>query len=137
MRILVVGAGGVGSAVVPTAVRRDFFEHLVIADYDAERAESIVRKANDRRVEAAFIDASSRELIASLITEKRITHVLNAVDPRFVMPIFDACLEAGADYLYMAMSLSKPDPQRPYELPGVKLGDEQFAKADAWSKAGR
>ena len=28
MRILVIGAGGVGSAVVPTALRRDFFEHL-------------------------------------------------------------------------------------------------------------
>ncbi len=136
MRILVIGAGGVGSAVVPTAIRRDFFEHLVIADYDAGRAEEIARKSKDRRVEAAFIDASNRELVASLITERQITHVLNAVDPRFVMPIFDACLEAGANYMDMAMSLSKPHPERPYELSGVKLGDEQFAKADAWSKAG-
>src|SRR6186997_1901383 len=137
MRILVIGAGGVGSAVVPTALRRDFFDHLVIADYDAERAEAIARKASDKRVEAAFVDASNRELIASVIRDNRITHVLNAVDPRFVMPIFDACLAAGADYLDMAMSLSKPHPEKPHELPGVKLGDEQFAKADAWSKAGR
>jgi len=137
MRILVIGAGGVGGAVVPTALRRDFFEHLVVADYDAARAEAVVRKANDRRVEAAFVDASNREQIAALIRDNRITHVLNAVDPRFVMPIFDACLEAGADYLDMAMSLSRPHPDKPYELPGVKLGDEQFAKADAWSNAGR
>jgi saccharopine dehydrogenase-like NADP-dependent oxidoreductase len=137
MRILVIGAGGVGSAVVPTAIRRDFFEHLVVADYDAERAEAIARRANDRRVEAAFVDASNRGLIASLIRDNRVTHVLNAVDPRFVMPIFDACLDAGADYLDMAMSLSKPHPEKPYELPGVKLGDEQFAKADEWAKAGR
>jgi saccharopine dehydrogenase-like NADP-dependent oxidoreductase len=137
MRILVIGAGGVGSAVVPTALRRDFFEHLVIADYDGERAEAIARRARDKRVEAAFVDASNRELVAALIRDRRITHVLNAVDPRFVMPIFDACLEAGADYLDMAMSLSKPDPRKPYELPGVKLGDEQFAKADAWAQAGR
>ena len=137
MRILVIGAGGVGSAVVPTAVRRDFFEHLVVADYDGDRAEAIARKANDKRIEAAFVDASNRELIADLIRQQRITHVLNAVDPRFVMPIFDACLEAGADYLDMAMSLSKPHPAKPYELPGVKLGDEQFAKAEAWSQAGR
>src|SRR5262245_38305290 len=105
MRILVIGAGGVGSAFVPTALRRDFFERLVISDYDADRAEAIARRSKDRRVEAAFVDASNRELIASLIREQRITHVLNAVDPRFVMPIFDACLEAGADYLDMAMSL--------------------------------
>src|SRR5262245_31022540 len=83
MRILVIGAGGVGSAVVPTAIRRDFFERLVIADYDAERAAAIARRASDKRVEAAFIDASNRELIAALIRDNRITHVLNAVDPRF------------------------------------------------------
>jgi len=137
MRILVIGAGGVGSAVVPTAIRRDFFERLVIADYDADRAEAIARRAGDKRVQAAFVDASNRELIAALIRDNRITHVLNAVDPRFVMPIFDACLMAGADYLDMAMSLSKPHPDKPYELPGVKLGDEQFAKATQWQSAGR
>ena len=137
MRILVVGAGGVGSAFVPTALRRDFFEQLVVADYDATRAEAIAKRANDPRVEAAFLDASNRGLIADLIRVKRITHVLNAVDPRFVMPIFDACLEAGADYMDMAMSLSKPHPEQPYQLPGVKLGDEQFAQADRWANAGR
>jgi saccharopine dehydrogenase-like NADP-dependent oxidoreductase len=137
MRILVVGAGGVGSAVVPTAIRRDFFEHLVVADYDEGRASAVADRANDRRVRAARIDASNREAIAALIGEHRISHVLNAVDPRFVMPIFDACLAAGADYMDMAMSLSKPHPDKPYELPGVKLGDEQFAKSGAWESAGR
>jgi saccharopine dehydrogenase (NAD+, L-lysine-forming) len=43
----------------------------------------------------------------------------NAVDPRFVLPIFEAALAAGADYLDMAMSLSRPHPERPYELSGV------------------
>jgi saccharopine dehydrogenase (NAD+, L-lysine-forming) len=137
MRILVIGAGGVGSAVVPTAIRRDFFEDLVVADYDEARAAAVAARAGDPRVSAAAIDASNRDEIAALIRERRATHVLNAVDPRFVMPIFDACLAAGADYLDMAMSLSKPHPDRPYELPGVKLGDEQFAKADAWASAGR
>ena len=53
------------------------------------------------------------------------------------MPIFDGAFAAGADYLDMAMSLSHPDPDAPYERTGVKLGDEQFARADAWSAAGR
>ncbi len=137
MRILVIGAGGVGSAFVPTALRRDFFEAIVVADYDIARAEAVVAKAADLRVSAARIDASDRMAIAALIREQRITHVLNAVDPRFVMPIFDACLAAGADYMDMAMSLSKPHPDRPHEVPGLKLGDEQFAQAGAWEKAGR
>ena len=37
----------------------------------------------------------------------------------------------------MAMSLSTPHPERPHELPGVKLGDEQFAAARRWEQAGR
>ena len=63
--------------------------------------------------------------------------MLNAVDPRFVMPIFEGALAAGADYLDMAMSLSHPHPDDPYEQTGVKLGDEQFAAAGRWTAAGR
>jgi saccharopine dehydrogenase-like NADP-dependent oxidoreductase len=62
---------------------------------------------------------------------------MNAVDPRFVMPIFDGAFAAGADYLDMAMSLSMPHPQAPHERTGIKLGDEQFAKATDWEEAGR
>jgi len=137
MRILVLGAGGVGSAFVPTVLRRDFFEHVVVADYDANRARLVADRAADPRVSAARVDASDRTAIAELIRASGATHVLNAVDPRFVMPIFDACRSAGADYLDMAMSLSTPHPDRPYELPGVKLGDEQFAQAAEWEAAGR
>ncbi|MFL5643182.1 MAG: saccharopine dehydrogenase family protein [Chloroflexota bacterium] len=138
MRILVVGAGGVGSAVVPIAVRRDFFELMVVADYDTSRAErAVARFPADDRLVAAHVDASRAEAVAALCREHAITHVLNAVDPRFVMPIFDGAFAAGADYLDMAMSLSHPDPQAPYERTGVKLGDEQFAAAGAWEAAGR
>jgi saccharopine dehydrogenase-like NADP-dependent oxidoreductase len=138
MRILVIGAGGVGTAVVAIAARRDFFEHLVVADYDPARVEhALAQVPGDARFSGARVDASDAASMVALIREHRISHVLNAVDPRFVMPIFDACLEAGADYMDMAMSLSKPHPERPHELPGVKLGDEQFAKAGTWETAGR
>src|SRR5205809_2393730 len=62
---------------------------------------------------------------------------MNAVDPVFNMSIFDGAFAAGADYLDMAMSLSKPHPEAPYEKTGVKLGDEQFAVASDWESAGR
>ena len=137
MRILLIGAGGVGGAVVPIAARRDFFEHLVVADYDLDRARRIVDRIADPRVSAARVDASDPGQIAALARETRASHVLNAVDPRFVMPIFDGALAAGADYLDMAMSLSHPDPDRPHEATGEKLGDAQFAQADAWQAAGR
>jgi saccharopine dehydrogenase-like NADP-dependent oxidoreductase len=136
MRILVIGAGGVGSAVVPIAARRDFFEHVVVADYDPARAEQAIARGDDR-FSAAQIDASDAEAVAALVREHRVTHVLNAVDPRFVMPIFDGAFAAGADYLDMAMSLSRPDPMAPYERSGVKLGDDQFGRAADWEAAGR
>lgn len=139
MRILLIGAGGVGSAVVPIAARRDFFEQIVVADYDPTRARRAVDRVADPRFVAIprRVDAADRAGVEALIRETRATHVLNAVDPRFVMPIFEAALAAGADYLDMAMSLSRPHPERPYELPGVKLGDAQFARAADWEAAGR
>ncbi len=142
MRILLVGAGGVGGAFARIAARRDFFDLLVVADYDAGRAERTVeavreRHPSDQRFIAAQVDASSAAAVETLAQEHDITHVMNAVDPRFVMAIFDGAFAAGADYLDMAMSLSQPHPDRPYEEPGIKLGDEQFAKADEWTAAGR
>jgi saccharopine dehydrogenase-like NADP-dependent oxidoreductase len=135
MRILLIGAGGVGAAFASIAARRDFFEHLVVADYDLARAEKAA--SADPRFAAAQVDASSEESVAALAREHRATHVMNAVDPRFVMPIFDGAFAAGADYLDMAMSLSEPHPEEPYAQSGVKLGDRQFAKVDAWESAGR
>jgi saccharopine dehydrogenase (NAD+, L-lysine-forming) len=137
MRILLIGAGGVGGAVVPIAARRDFFELLVVADYDADRARRVVDRVADPRFTAARVDASNADEVAELARETGATHVLNAVDPRFVMPIFDGALAAGADYLDMAMSLSHPHPERPYELVAEKLGDAQFAQAERWQAAGR
>jgi saccharopine dehydrogenase (NAD+, L-lysine forming) len=138
MRILLVGAGGVGSAAVGIAARRDFFETMVVADYDVRRAErALERHADDKRFVAAQVDASSADAVAALAREHGATHVFNAVDPRFVMPIFDGAFAAGADYLDMAMSLSRPHPDSPYEKTGVMLGDEQFAKATEWEAAGR
>jgi saccharopine dehydrogenase (NAD+, L-lysine-forming) len=137
VRILILGAGGVGGAVVPIAARRDFFEAAVVADYDGARAQRIVDRAADPRFTAARVDASDAAAVAELCRAERISHVLNAVDPRFVMPIFEGAFAAGADYLDMAMSLSRPHPERPHEEVGVKLGDEQFARAAEWESAGR
>ncbi|HWJ11844.1 MAG TPA: saccharopine dehydrogenase C-terminal domain-containing protein [Nocardioides sp.] len=135
MRILLVGAGGVGGAFAAIAARRDFFERIVVADYDLARAETAA--AIDERYVAARVDASSADSVADLCREHAITHVMNAVDPVFDMPVFDGAFAAGADYLDMAMSLSRPHPETPYEKCGVKLGDEQFAVAADWERAGR
>ena len=139
MRILLVGAGGVGSAFAAIAARRDFFEAVVVADYDGARAEKVVAAAGgDTRFSAVgSLDAGDEAAVAALLTERGCDVLMNAVDPRFVMPLFRAALSAGATYVDMAMSLSHPHPENPYTETGVKLGDEQFAMAGEWESAGQ
>jgi saccharopine dehydrogenase-like NADP-dependent oxidoreductase len=135
VRVLVIGAGGVGSAVARTAARWRLFERVVIADYDGERAKQAAAAAEDRFA-GYRLDASDEKAVEELIRHEACDVVLNAVDPRFVMPIFRAALAAGVTYLDMAMSLSHPHPTEPYRQPGVKLGDDQFALAEEWEKRG-
>ncbi|TMM06192.1 MAG: ATP-binding protein [Actinobacteria bacterium] len=137
MRIAVVGTGGVGSAFAGIARRRQFFEHCALADYDRSRPEALVAKLDDGRFSAHAVDASSVAGVLDLIRETKADAVLNAVDPLFNVPIFDACFGAGATYLDMAMTLSEPHPERPFEQVGVKLGDYQFDRADAWAERGQ
>ncbi|MBT0568373.1 saccharopine dehydrogenase family protein [Williamsia sp. CHRR-6] len=144
MRILVVGAGGVGDALAKIAARRTFFEAMVVSDYDLARAQRTVAAVTDRvdapsaaRFSAAHIDASDADAVAALATEHQITHVMNAVEPAFVPTVFAGALAAGADYLDMAMSLSSPHPERPYAQTGVMLGEAQFAADSIWRDQGR
>ncbi len=137
MRVLAIGAGGVGTSAALIAARRDFFETWVVSDYDAARAQAVVDRLGDSRFVAARVDASSAQAVADLCREHAITHVLNVVDPRYVVSIFEGAFLAGADYLDTAMSLSRPHAVHPYAEVGVKLGDEQFAEDDTWKAAGR
>lgn len=137
MHILILGAGGVGSAAARIASRRPFFDRMTIADYDPARPEALIRAIGDARYSAAQVDASSEESVIELIRTSQATHVLNAVDPRFVMPIFNACKAAGVTYLDMAMSLSVRHAEEPFAKTNVMLGDEQFAAAEKWEQDGQ
>jgi len=136
MRVLVVGAGGVGSAIVSIAARRNVFEHLVVADVDAERATRAAARTGAAHVVGTRVDASSKFDVIELARTSRADVIVNACDPRFNPPIFDAALEAGCHYLDMAMHMSTPHPTDPYNQCGVKLGDAQFAVADQWEERG-
>ena len=105
---------------------------MVIADHELRRAEEAAARVSDDRFKAAKVDAGDVEQLRELIRKLDPDIVVNAVDPRFVMPIFRACEVEGANYMDMAMSLSRPHPEYPYTECGVKLGDEQFARDWNW-----
>jgi saccharopine dehydrogenase-like NADP-dependent oxidoreductase len=134
MRILLVGAGGVGTAFARIAARRPFAE-LIVADYDLARAEHAAAARDGYR--AVQLDARDEAATALLLTEYNCDVLMNATDPRFVMPLFRAALRAGAGYLDMAMSLSHPHAEQPYQRTGIKLGDDQFALDGEWQQAGQ
>ncbi|MDD2818978.1 MAG: saccharopine dehydrogenase NADP-binding domain-containing protein [Candidatus Nanopelagicales bacterium] len=128
MRVLAIGAGGVGTASALIAKRRGFFETWVVADCEPTRVSELIERVGDDRFAGVTLDASDGAAIESAIRENSITHVLNVIDPRFVMSIFNACAATGANYIDTAMSLSRP---------GIKLGDEQFAQAEQWQSRGQ
>jgi saccharopine dehydrogenase (NAD+, L-lysine-forming) len=134
MRILLVGAGGVGTAFARIAARRPFAE-LIVADYDLARAEQAAAAKDGYR--AVQLDARDEAATAALLTGHSCDVLMNATDPRFVMPLFRAALRAGANYLDMAMSLSHPHAEQPYQRTGIKLGDDQFALDGQWQQAGK
>jgi saccharopine dehydrogenase (NAD+, L-lysine forming) len=125
VKILVVGTGGVGAATAAVAQRRDFFERITFADLDPARPEALVARLDDPRFAAAQVDASDQASVATLAQEADV--VLNATDPRFNMPIFEAAFETRCTYLDMAMSLSGPD---------VMLGQLQLEQDERWREAG-
>ncbi len=137
MKILLVGTGGVGEAIAVIAKDRPFLEKVVLADLDLSRALEVAQKVGGgKRFPVERVDASSKGQVLALARKHEVDLVVNAVEPRFDMPIFDAAFEAGANYLDMAMSLSKRHAIDPYRKTGLMLGDEQFAKADAWEEKG-
>jgi len=137
MRVLVVGAGGVGAAFASIAARRPIFTDIVIADVDSNRAGRAADRVRSDRVRSTRVDASDPLDVVELARATKADIVVNACDPRLNPPIFDAAFEAGCDYLDMAMHMSSPHPSQPYERPGVKLGDAQFAVSDRWVERGQ
>ena len=70
MRILMIGAGGVGAAAAGIAARRDFFDTFVVADYDKAKAEAAVP---DDRFRSEHVDASSADEVTALCREHGIS----------------------------------------------------------------
>jgi len=142
VRILLIGAGGVGDAIVKISADRNFFEKLIVSDYDIQRAEKSVEWVNQHSPEAADkfqtaqIDASDADQVAALAKEVGATHIMNAVEPKFVQSIFDGALKAGVNYMDMAMSLSHVHETDPFNTPAEKLGDWQYDKHAEFEKAG-
>jgi saccharopine dehydrogenase (NAD+, L-lysine-forming) len=137
MKTLLVGVGGVGEAIAAIAKTRPFVEKVVLSDYNLERCKEVQAKLGDaERFPVEWVDAGKQELIEALARKYQVDLIMNACDPSFNVPIFEAAYNYGCTYMDMAMTLSEPHPEDPYNQCGVKLGDYQFERAHLWEKKG-
>jgi saccharopine dehydrogenase-like NADP-dependent oxidoreductase len=130
MRILVVGSGGVGAAFAPIAARRDFYERVVFADHHEDRAAASIVDDRHRPVLGGDGGRAGSDRDHGACRAEGTTYVLNAVDPRFVMPIHRN-VRGRCHYLDMALSLSEPH-RRSRTASRRQVKDAQFAQAAAW-----
>ncbi len=140
MKILLVGSGGVGTAIASIASKNDtkaeWMEKMIVCDYNLARAQEVVAGLKDDRFTAEKIDAGNKNEVKALAEKYSVDFIMNACDPVFNMPIFDAAYEYGCTYMDMAMSLSVRDANDPYGTIALKLGDLQYAKHEEWKKKG-
>ncbi|MBU2611120.1 MAG: saccharopine dehydrogenase NADP-binding domain-containing protein [Chloroflexi bacterium] len=137
MKVLLVGVGGVGEAIASMGKSRPWLEQLVLADYNLKRAQEVQAKVGDAaRFPAEFVDAGKQGLIEALARKYQVDLIMNACDPLYNVPIFEAAYQTGCTYMDMAMTLSEPHPAEPFKQCGVKLGDYQFERAHLWERKG-
>ena len=142
MKLLIIGAGGVGTSAAKIIARQgkeaDWVEKIVVADYDKARAEKVANEiCGGGKFVPAHVNAMDPESIKAAVKEHGIDFAMNACDPRMNETIFDTALELGIGYLDCAMTLSTPDADDPFGKVNIKMGDYQFAKCDEWKKTGK
>ena len=102
-KILVIGAGGVGSvAVHKMAMLSDIFTDITLASRRLFKCDEIAASVLARTgvtIKTAQIDADDAEATARLIEACGARLVVNLALPYQDLSIMDACLMAGADYL--------------------------------------
>jgi saccharopine dehydrogenase-like NADP-dependent oxidoreductase len=129
VKVLLVGAGAVGTVSALKFAKEAVLEQLVIADTVSARASLLADRLNDPRVSAICLDAGDRAAIATAIRQTGTTLVLNAALPATNIAVMQACLDGGSDYIDLASAGTDAD--------GIPKMDDQFALDAEFKAAGR
>jgi len=129
VRVLLVGAGAVGTVSALKFAKEAVLEKLVIADTVSARASLLADRLNDRKVSAVSLDAGDRAAVAEAIRQTAATLVLNAALPATNMAIMRACLQERCDYIDLASAGTDAD--------GIPKMEDQFALDAQFKAAGR
>jgi saccharopine dehydrogenase (NAD+, L-lysine-forming) len=102
-KVLVIGAGGVGSvAVHKMAMNSDIFTGIALASRTKSKCDAIAASVKERTgvtIDTYQIDADDVAATTALINEVKPVLVVNLALPYQDLNIMDACLAAGVNYM--------------------------------------
>lgn len=128
-KVLVIGAGGVGTVVVhKMASLPEVFKEITLASRTKSKCDAIAEKIGGNRVQTAQVNADNVPELASLIRSVKPDLVVNVALPYQDLHIMDACLETGVSYLDTANY--EPPEEAHFEY------SWQWAYKDKFKKAG-
>ncbi len=98
-RVLIIGAGGVGGVVTHKCAQvPEVFSEITLASRTLSKCEAI-RDQISRPIDVAQVDADDPKQVVALINKVKPKLLINVALPYQDLPIMDACLETGLDYL--------------------------------------
>ncbi|GLV25371.1 saccharopine dehydrogenase [Sphingobium sp. TomTYG45] len=131
-KVLVIGAGGVGSvAVHKMAMNSDIFSHITLASRRLVSCEKVAESVKARTgvtIDVAQVDADNVEETIALIEKVQPKLVVNLALPYQDLAIMDACLATKTDYLDTANYEPRDTPKFEYSW--------QWAYQDRFKEAG-
>ena len=130
-RVLIIGAGGVGTVVAQkVAMNRDIFTDITIASRTKSTIDALVAKIPGGKdfIKTAQVDADDVEQLCVLMERVQPELVINVALPYQDLPIMDACLRCGVNYLDTANYEPKDEAKYEYSW--------QWAYQDRFKEAG-
>ena len=103
MKVMVLGAGAIGSLTSTLLARSEQVDELVVASRRLPPARDLVKKIGRKHVKAEQLDCDRVGDMTKAF--KGFDMVVNLVLPRFNLKIMDACVRAGVHYLDTATDL--------------------------------
>jgi lysine 6-dehydrogenase len=98
MRVLVLGGvGAVCSETTRDLAKTSDFEEIVVADYNQEAAQALVKDIGDKRLKTVFFDAEDYGSMLKLFPGYDV--VINGLPWRYDIPVTKACVETGVNGL--------------------------------------
>ncbi len=99
-KVLIIGAGGVGRVVASKcADNPEVFSEILLASRTKSKCDVIAKEVGKGRIQTAQINADNVPEVIDLINSFKPELVINVALPYQDLPIMDACLETGVNYL--------------------------------------